>query len=80
MQRDDDHETGRYPFLDDELVYEVRKTHAKLTDAAILDGGEDKILLRRTATHLGLVVTSTRLKRAIQFGSRINRLESIFSM
>jgi asparagine synthetase B (glutamine-hydrolysing) len=70
---------GRYPFLDEELVYEIRDMHTKHANAALLNGAEDKLLLRRSAFHLGLAVSSTRLKQAIQFGSRVSRLETILS-
>jgi len=68
---------ARYPFLDEELVYEVRKFQQDFTGNLLMKN--DKLLLRISAVHLGLTFTSNRAKRAIQFGSGIHRLEDKFS-
>jgi hypothetical protein len=37
--------------------------------------GGDKLILRRVAYNLGLTITSTEKKRAIQFGARCAKME-----
>lgn len=66
----------RYPFLDENVINFLngipvwRKCNLRLDRSA----GE-KLLLRKVANHLGLCHTSHHLKRAIQFGSRIAKIE-----
>ena len=46
------------------------------TNLSLERGLGEKILLRAVAYNLGLAKTSMHLKRAIQFGSRIAKLEN----
>ena len=68
---------GRYPFLDEELVRSVTTSSFRgVFNFSLPPGQGDKLILRKTACHLGLLHTSRRPKCALQFGSKVNRFES----
>ena len=68
---------GRFPFLDEKVVSFLNDTPLNLKMDLTLDRGlGEKILLRAVAYKLGLKKTAFNHKRAIQFGSRIAKLEN----
>lgn len=76
----DSQREGRFPYLDEELMDFVSR--AKLQHVMNLDyppGEGDKMILRRTAMHLGLSTASQRTKCALQYGSRVSQLEEQLS-
>lgn len=68
----------RFPFLDEQLVNFLRSIPVWLkADLRLPRGVGEKYLLRYIARHyLSLEKSSKYPKRAIQFGSRIAKLES----
>ena len=67
----------RFPYLDEEVVQVIlRSPLDKIADLSLEKGVGDKKCLRELALHLGLPGTGTKVKRAIQFGSRIRRFET----
>ncbi|KAL9951054.1 hypothetical protein ACROYT_G043647 [Oculina patagonica] len=68
---------ARFPFLDEEVVSFLNSLPVWLkTDPGLPRGIGEKQLLRQAARLLGLTSSSGLPKRAIQFGSRIAKLES----
>ena len=68
---------GRYLFIDEELVRSVTTSSFRgVFNFSLPPGQGDKLILRKTACHLGLLHTSRRPKCALQFGSKVNRFES----
>ena len=68
---------GRYPYLDENVVSFLNELPLNVKMNLTVDRGlGEKILLRAVAYNLGLKKTSGHLKRAIQFGSRIAKLEN----
>ncbi|KAJ7325343.1 Asparagine synthetase domain-containing protein 1 [Desmophyllum pertusum] len=68
---------ARFPFLDEEVVSFLNSLPVWLkTDPGLPRGIGEKQLLRQAARLLGLTSSSELPKRAIQFGSRIAKLES----
>lgn len=66
----------RYPFLDEDVISFLNGLPIeKKCDLSLERGVGEKKLLRELAMKLGLEETSSREKRAIQFGSRIAKLE-----
>ena len=68
---------GRYPFLDERVIGFLSSLplEAKM-NLSLPRGVGDKLILRALAFSLGLAKTSVEPKRAIQFGSRIAKLEN----
>lgn len=68
---------ARFPFLDEDVVSFLNSLPVWFkTDPGLPRGTGEKQLLRQAARLLGLTSSSELPKRAIQFGSRIAKLES----
>ena len=68
---------GRFPFLDERVVNYLSQLPLEMKMNLKLDRGTgDKLILRALAYSLDLKKTATEPKRAIQFGSRIAKLEN----
>lgn len=68
---------ARFPFLDEDVVSFLNSLPVWFkTDPGLPRGTGEKQLLRHAARLLGLTSSSELPKRAIQFGSRIAKLES----
>ncbi|KAJ8417542.1 hypothetical protein AAFF_G00223850 [Aldrovandia affinis] len=68
---------ARFPFLDEDVVSFLNRLPVWEKAALSLPRGVgEKVLLRRAARALGLGPSATLPKRAIQFGSRIAKLEN----
>ncbi|KAK3745284.1 hypothetical protein QZH41_013946 [Actinostola sp. cb2023] len=68
---------ARFPFLDEQVVSFLSSLPVWLkADPRLPRGTGEKILLRKSAKLLGLTSSAVLPKRAIQFGSRIAKLES----
>ncbi|XP_045610594.2 asparagine synthetase domain-containing protein 1 [Procambarus clarkii] len=67
----------RFPYLDEDVVSLLNSLPVWIKANLYLPRGiGEKFLLRVTAAHLGLTVAAWLPKRAIQFGSRIAKLEN----
>ncbi|KNC84255.1 hypothetical protein SARC_03526 [Sphaeroforma arctica JP610] len=65
---------ARFPFLDEQLVSYLAKLPIWIkTDPRFPRGQGEKILLRMALKQLGMDVSATEPKRAIQFGTRVAR-------
>eukprot|EP00794_Sanderia_malayensis_P007908 gene7908-8762_t len=68
---------ARFPFLDENVVAFLQNVPVWIKcDPRLERGHGEKRLLRRMATRLGLTGSVSLPKRAIQFGSRIAKLEN----
>ena len=66
----------RFPFLDEDVVSTLNKIPVWMKANMLLGRGTgEKLLLRVIAATLGLTKAANLPKRAIQFGSRIAKLE-----
>lgn len=68
---------ARHPFLDEDFMNSVLQLPLDaLTDLRLSPGAGDKAALRAALRQLGLPQAAARVKRAIQFGSRIGKLSN----
>jgi asparagine synthetase B (glutamine-hydrolysing) len=63
---------ARHPFLDEQVLHEALKWPLEsLVDLGMESGVGDKLVLRACLRRLGLPRAAARVKRAIQFGTRL---------
>ncbi len=70
---------ARHPFLDERfvaLLLDEVPLH-ETADLHLPPGVGDKRVLRAALAHLGLPVAAARIKRAIQFGTRLGKLANV---